>query len=132
MTDFETKDSGERRVFDSGAQRDRQFGKGRYDLLSPLAIKRLSELYERGAIKYDDRNWEKGMPLSQYVDSGIRHFFNYLEGKRDEDHLAAVMWNAGGAIHTEEMIKRGLFPVEYDDMPNYLTTDERIITHLKK
>jgi len=121
-----TKDSGNRRTFESGAVRDRAKGKGRYDLLSPMAIDRLTKLYERGADKYNPRNWEKGMPISQFVDSGLRHFFNYLEGKREEDHLAAVMWNSAGAIYTEEMIKRKIFPASFDDMPNYLTTDDRI------
>jgi len=121
-----TKDSGNRRTFETGAVRDRAKGKGRYDLLSPIAIDRLAKLYERGGEKYDPRNWEKGMPLSQFVDSGLRHFFNYLEGKREEDHLAAVMWNSAGAIYTEEMIKRKLLPISFDDMPNYLTTDDRI------
>jgi len=120
MSDFVTKDSGQRQNFTSGAVRDTQTGKGRYDLLSPLTIKRLAQLYERGAIKYEPRNWEKGIPISRYVDSGIRHFFNYLEGERTEDHPAAVMWNAGGIIHTEEMIKRGLLPKELNDMPNYI------------
>ena len=124
---FITKDSGERQSFTSGAVRDTQKGKGRYDLLSPLALRRLSQLYERGAEKYKPRNWESGMPISRYVDSGIRHFFNYLEGERTEDHPAAVMWNSAGIIHTEEMIKRGLMPKEYNDMPNYIRNiDEEI------
>ena len=49
---FETKDSGHRRTFETGAVRDRAKGKGRYDLLPPVAIKRLADLYERGGIKY--------------------------------------------------------------------------------
>jgi len=101
--EFTTKDSGHRRTFETGAVRDRAKGKGRYDLLSPIAIDRLAKLYERGGDKYDPRNWEKGMPLSQFVDSGLRHFFNYLEGKREEDHLAAVMWNSAGAIYTFQL-----------------------------
>jgi hypothetical protein len=84
---YVTKDSGHRQVFETGAQRDRQEGKGRYDLLPAAAIKRLADIFERGAIKYSDRNWEKGMNLSRYVDSAMRHLFQYLEGRRDEDHL---------------------------------------------
>ena len=37
-----------------------------------------------------------------------------------EDHMSAVAWNAFGLIHTQEMIKRGLLPKEFDDLPNYL------------
>ena len=53
---FELKDSGDRQVFDSGAQRDRQGGKGRYDLISPYAVERLAIILERGAKKYNERN----------------------------------------------------------------------------
>lgn len=123
---FETKDSGSRESHSSGAVRDVRTGKGRYDLFSSIVLKRDAQLYERGAEKYSARNWEKGMPLSRYFDSGVRHAYNYLEGLRDEDHLAAVRWNFGAIIHTEEMIKRGLMPKEYDDMPNYLSVDQRI------
>lgn len=123
---FETKDSGRRESHSSGAVRDDRTGKGRYDLVTPLALHRKAQLYERGALKYAARNWEKGMPLSRYFDSGVRHAYNYLEGKRDEDHLAAASWNFDAMIHTEEMIKRGLFPKEFADMPSYLSVDQRI------
>lgn len=58
-----TKDSGHRRVFSSGAQRDRAKGKGRYDLIGPFAIKRLTGIYERGAEKYSPRNYLRGVIL---------------------------------------------------------------------
>lgn len=116
---FQTKDSGKRRVMKTGSQRDDRTGKGRYDLLSPLAIHRLAQLYERGASKYLERNWELGQPLSVLVDSGLRHGFEYLGGMRDEDHASAVVWNWCAVIHTEEMIKRGLLPSELYDLPNY-------------
>lgn len=110
-------DSGERREFTTGAQRDRAVGKGRYDLLPRAAIHRLALQLERGAIKYSNRNWEKGMPLSCYMDSGIRHLFNHLDGMRDEDHLAAAMFNVSALIWTEEEIKAGRLPKELDDLP---------------
>lgn len=125
-TTFITKDSGNRETHSTGAVRDDRTGKGRYDLLSPLTMHRVAQLFERGANKYKARNWESGMPLSRYFDSGARHAFNYLEGKRDEDHLAAAVWNFGAMIHTEEMLKRGLFPKEFADMPSYQTIDQRI------
>ncbi len=114
-------DSGKRRKFGKDrAVRDVATGKGRYDLISPIAIQRLAEHYENGAIKYKDRNWEKGMPLSVYLDSAERHLTKFREGHREEDHMSAVAWNAFGLIHTQEMIKRGLLPKEFDDLPNYL------------
>jgi len=115
-----TKDSGKRRKFDSGAQRDVAHGKGRYDLVSPIMIDRLAKLLERGAIKYDDRNWEKGMPLSVYMDSGMRHLYKFLEGQTDEDHLIAAIWNFQALLHIEEMVKRGKLSKKLCDLPNYM------------
>jgi hypothetical protein len=121
MSEFkEVKDSGKRQEFSTGSVRDTRTGKGRFDLISPIALKRLAQHYENGSIKYGDRNWEKGQPLSRYVDSLIRHAYCLLEGKADEDHASAIGWNAMAYVHTEEMIKRGLLPKELNDMPNYL------------
>lgn len=108
------KDSGERREFSTGSRRDRAFGKGRYDLLPAKAMRRLAKHYENGALKYDDRNWEKGQPLSVFLDSALRHIFAVLEGKRDEDHAAAAAWNMMGFIEIAERIVEGTLPVDRD------------------
>jgi hypothetical protein len=110
-------DSGKRQEFETGSRRDTRDGKGRFDLISPVFLKRLAKHCENGATKYGDRNWEKGQPLSRYLDSASRHINNFLEGDRSEDHLAAVAWNIMGIIHTQEMIARGHLPKELDDLP---------------
>jgi hypothetical protein len=117
-------DSGKRQEFETGSRRDTREGKGRYDLISPIAMQRLAKHFENGAVKYGDRNWEKGQPISRYLDSAIRHIYKFLEGHRDEDHLAAAMWNIGGAIHTEEAIERGILPDSLNDLVNYLEKKE--------
>ena len=113
----EVKDSGERREYATGSVRDVRTGKGRYDLIPPSSLKRLAIHYENGAVKYGDRNWEKGQPLSSYIDSMLRHGQDYLSGDRSEDHLAAVAWNAFAAMYTEMMCRRGDYPKEFGDMP---------------
>lgn len=95
-------DSGERREFETGAVRDIAEGKGRCDLLPAAALLRLSKHYENGAQKYEDRNWEKGIPISVMIDSGMRHLLKYLDGQTDEDHLVAAAWNIVGAMWMEE------------------------------
>ena len=117
------KDSGKRRDFKTGSVRDTREGKGRFDLISPIALKRLAQHYENGGNKYDDRNWEKGQPLASYLDSAIRHLIEFQEGLRDEDHLAAAAWNIFSIIHTEEMISRGVLPKELNDLPSYVEAD---------
>ena len=63
-------------------------------------ILEVSKHYEEGAKKYSDRNWEKGIPLHCYIDSGIRHYIKYLRGDTDERHDRAFIWNMLGAIWT--------------------------------
>jgi hypothetical protein len=117
LDSFVTKSTGlPPRKLSTGSQRDSRKGKGRFDLLPALALKRLAQLYERGAEKYGDRNWEKGQPLSWYLDSAARHLFDYLGGDRSEDHVTAVAWNALGFVATEIRINAGLLPAELDDI----------------
>lgn len=96
------KDSGERREFQTGAQRDMAFGKGDMVSLPNAAILRLSKHYEVGATKYGRWNYTKGIPVSSFMDSALRHIFKYLDGWDDEDHLAAAAFNILGAMEMEE------------------------------
>lgn len=72
---------------------------------------------EKGAVKYAARNWEKGMPLSTFVDCAMRHMFKHLAGFDDEPHLAAAIWNLMCLAEGQERIKRGLWLKEFDDLP---------------
>ena len=85
-----------------------------------------------GAAKYAERNWENGMPFSRCVASLKRHLMKYQQGKRDEDHLAAIMFNAMALIHYEEMIERGLLPAELNDMPDYQPSSTDRVTIRKR
>lgn len=112
---FKTLDSGNRRGFETGARRDIVDGKSRYSLLPITALKRWADLMGRGAVKYGDRNWEKGMPVSVFVDSAMRHLYQYLAGDTDEDHLAAVLFNIGGIMEMENLATMGLIPTYFLD-----------------
>lgn len=113
-------DSGKRQEFTTGAMRDTADDKPRPDLISPFAEERLGEWLRKGAVKYAERNWEKGMPMSRCVASMCRHVMKYRQGMRDEDHLAAILFNAMALIHYEELIGRGILPKELDDLPRYI------------
>lgn len=103
MQEYTTKDSGKRQDFDTGTKRDTQEGKPRYELIPATALRRIAGLYARGAIKYDEWNWSKGMPYSRFIASTMRHLFQYILGDRDEDHLAAVCFNIMAIMHFEEV-----------------------------
>ena len=108
----EIKDSGERTVFGSGAVRDMHEGKGDMASLPNSAILRLSKHYESGAKKYGRWNYTKGIPVSSFLDSALRHIFKYLDGWDDEDHMSAAAFNILGAMEMEAKHK------ELIDIPN--------------
>ncbi len=112
------KDSGTRTEFSTGAVRDAQEGKGRMDLLPVRAIIEVAKIMEGGAKKYDARNWEKGIPLHRFFDSGLRHAMKHLRGDRDEAHLAMACWNFLCCLETQALIEEGLLPPELNDLPN--------------
>ena len=118
------KDSGQREQMETGSQRDSRTGKGRFDLLPWCVLWRDARLYEAGAKKYDERNWEKGQKSSRYFDSAIRHMAAYMEGDRSEDHLAAARFNIAGIMFNEIMIGRGLLPATLHDIPDYTPLKE--------
>lgn len=108
MSGFETKDSGQRLVFDSGMQRDVTEGKVNYLLTrdGPM-YERWAELLQRGAEKYDERNWMKARgreELERFRESALRHFEAWLRGDSDEDHAAAVFFNINGAEYVKERV----------------------------
>lgn len=111
------KDSGERRQFATGAVRDRGAFKGAPALRAVHALQRYDLHNQKGAAKYDARNWEKGMPLSEFFNSAQRHADKLLAGYEDEDHAAAWLWNVMHFIETKHRVDLGLLPKELDDMP---------------
>lgn len=107
--------------FNTGSRRDSRDGKGRFDLLSPFVLIRDAKHLEHGAAHYGDRNWEKGQPLSRFIDSAMRHLVKYVAGLRDEDHLAAVRWNLACVMHFEELARLGnANAIDLLDLPQYL------------
>lgn len=104
--EYVTKDSGNRKQFDSGMQRDIQDNKPRFDLIIPTSQKfeetllyRWAMLMTRGAQKYNERNWEKANgieEMNRFKASAFRHFMQWYSCEEDEDHAAAVLFNING------------------------------------
>lgn len=97
------KDSGTRREFETGSVRDMSEGKGDMVSIPWLAVLRLSKHYENGAKKYKRYNYLKGIPVSSFIDSAMRHLAKYQCGCDDEDHLSAAVFNILGAMQMEGM-----------------------------
>lgn len=79
----------------------RHFSTARYKS-SFTAILEVAKHYEDGCNKYGERNWQKGIDLHCYIDSGVRHYLKFLRGDKDEAHDRAFLWNMLGALWTQE------------------------------
>lgn len=66
------------------------------------AFLEVSKHFEDGALKYGERNWEKGIPVHCYIDSCVRHYLKWSRGDTDEPHDRAVLWNLICCIWTIE------------------------------
>lgn len=74
-------------------------GKQRFDLLPPSWPRALVEVLTKGAEKYEDRNWERGMNWSTCYASMMRHIQAWWEGNDIDPesglpHMAHAAWNA--------------------------------------
>lgn len=111
---YETKDSGSRIRTASGMQRESKTEQPRFDLLVPLKVPyhdqlltRVAALVERGARKYDSRDWEQASTpaeAEEFRASAFRHFMQWMCGENDEDHAAAIVFNVLAAESTAYMI----------------------------
>lgn len=108
--------TGERRQFETGAHRDANVDKGRFDLLPWLGLIRLAKHFQRGANTHGARNWEKGIPISVLMDSAFRHMAKAQAGLTDEDHITAALWNVSCIVETLERIKLGTMDAKLNDV----------------
>lgn len=89
-------------VADGGGLRYNE-GKCRVELIPPEWPWSLGMVLTRGAIKYADRNWERGMSWAYMLGSTMRHLFKFCIGERyDKEsgnhHLAHAAWNCLGMM----------------------------------
>lgn len=122
------KESEPEREFDSGAKRQAAAGKGTPSLFPGDAYLDICKHFEDGAVHYGGRNWEKGLPLSSYIDSLERHIAQEKMGLTDESHDRAMAWNAICYLATKLRIAAGLLSKELDDLEGAYGK-EQIIQH---
>lgn len=112
--EFIVKDSGKRAEFSSGMVRDTQEGKIDWvRVLDGPMLKRWAIQLTKGATKYPDvapgvPNWTLARGEEEYQRfraSLYRHLHDYLEGKVDEDHAAAIMFNLNGMEYVKQRME---------------------------
>lgn len=109
------------RVFATGATRDTDVSKPDYEgFISPLVLQRFGEYMNQkrtmpdGSRRESD-NWQKGIPINEYVKSHYRHFVDLLllhDGYQEksladmETTLCAILFNTMGHLHEVLKAKR--------------------------
>ena len=100
-------------------------GKSRHDLVPAFAQEQYARVLTKGAEKYAERNWEKGMAWSKVISSLERHLQAIKRGE-DYDketgllHSAHVMCNAGFLTEYYRIFPQG------DDRPHWYNRKVRI------
>lgn len=113
------KEEGVDRVFSTGASKQSAAGKGTPVLFPADAYLEIAKHFEEGAVLHGSRNWEKGIPISEIVNSLERHIAQFKMGETDERHDRAIAWNAIVLLALKVRIERGLLPDTLNDMPGY-------------
>lgn len=101
------------RKFETGAIRDSEEGKEDYiETISWTAFRRYAQFMTGKKVRYGSGNFKKGIEISSYERSLVRHLVKYLSNKheaadleKNDDHLCAMLFNIFGIIHEEERIK---------------------------
>lgn len=88
----------EQTEFPTGAKRVEKTRDARYDLLCPSAVREYARVCALGAKVYGPRNWEKGLPTSNYIDHAMEHLTEFMRDASLE-HLSHALWNVAAAIH---------------------------------
>ena len=86
----------------------------RYDLLPAHALWVVSELYGRGAEKYDDHNWRRGYDGSLSFAALQRHAWQFWAGE-DNDSETGLPHMASVAFHALALIEFMATRREFDD-----------------
>lgn len=96
-------------------------GKNRLDLWSPFAIEETAKVLTKGAEKYEDHNWAKGISYHRVFGALLRHLWAWYRGQRNDPewnlhHLAHAMCCLMFLLHYEVAPKDY---TEFDDRPTY-------------
>jgi hypothetical protein len=79
----------------------------RFELIPPAALAVVAEVYGRGAEKYADRNWERGVDWSLMFGAMMRHMWLWWSGETDDEesglnHLGHAAFHVLGLMQLSE------------------------------
>jgi hypothetical protein len=113
--------------YSTGAKRDNREGKGAFHWMPWDALWLVSNIYEKGNKGRSenpnkdghDRNWEKGMPILDYLQSAMNHITAHISGDRSEPHISQAIWNLLNYLQVSIWIMLGFRPKELNQLPDH-------------
>lgn len=111
--------------YSTGAQRDSRSGKGALQWVPWDALWLVSNIYENGnkgrskTGDGNDRNWENGMALIDFLQSAMNHITAHIAGDRSEPHISMAVWNLLNYLQTSIWVVLGFRSKELNKLPDH-------------
>lgn len=98
-------------------------GKPRFSLIPPDVLREVAVVFTKGAKKYSDRNFEKGLTYCELLDAIDRHKTSValrehpgdLDPELQTHHLANLICDAMMLLRIINLVKQGKLEDRFDD-----------------
>ena len=121
--------SGEVRTTDPTTGGQKGVKLARFDLIPPIPLKQIAEVYGHGAKKYAERNWERGYAWSKSYGALMRHITAFWSGETFDQELGTHHC-ANVAFHCLALMEFTETHPELDDRPRGRPAREKILDQL--
>lgn len=100
-----------------GRKESQGLKKSPWHLLPYDVMKEVVQVFWAGAVKYEERNWEKGMPYSDVFGAAMRHLTDWWNGE-DKDPETGISHLAHAATNILFLLAYQKRKTGKDDRPN--------------
>lgn len=101
-------------------------GKVKYQLLPPYALKQVARVLTFGAEKYEENNWQKGIPWTKLMGSLERHYQDFKAGI-DMDEESGLYHLAHAAVNALMLLEYYRIRPELDDRYKPYMSQKKIV-----
>jgi hypothetical protein len=91
--------------------------KPRLDLLPFDALDEVAKVYNFGAVKYAERNWDAGMEWHRYFRAALSHLWKWWQGE-DRDHESGLSHLTHATFNVLALLTYELRKIGKDDRPH--------------
>lgn len=99
--------------------------KRKWSMVDFESLEGMVKVLENGALKYNRDNWKKGMPVTEVIESLLRHTFTLLKGEENDkesglSHISHIQCNA---MFIDYILRN---KPEFNDLPNNKVTSNKL------